>query len=188
MKRDTHQTVTNAIIKMLETGTQPWAAQWKNGKGGKAVMPTNCITGKPYRGINVVLLWGEAQAKGYENSSWMTFQQAVTAKAKLRKGEKGTSIVFWSKLTLKDEETGEEEDRMYCKEYTVFNVDQFETLPEKFETGTVFESDEERIEYADQFLNAVGADIRHGGNSAFFAPSRDIVVMKLTPLRNSWRN
>src|SRR3546814_17981841 len=52
-------------------------------------------TGQPYRGINVLLLWIEAQASGFVSPSWMTYRQAQALGAQVRKGETGTTVVYY---------------------------------------------------------------------------------------------
>jgi antirestriction protein ArdC len=91
------------------------------------------VTGEHYRGINVLLLWITAQERGYRGDTWMTFNQAKEFGASVRKGEKGTPIVFFKALTVtKDNaETGQDEERQVpmIRTYTVFNVAQIEGLP-----------------------------------------------------------
>src|SRR3546814_3061602 len=66
-------------------------------------------TGQPYRGINVLLLWIEAQASGFVSPSWMTYRQAQALGAQVRKGETGTTVVYYgnSRKAVSDEQTGE---------------------------------------------------------------------------------
>ena len=92
-----YEKVTNQIIAQLEVGTIPWTQPWKNQKTG-GVMPQNAATGRPYSGINIPILWGAASANGYPTHEWMTFKQALDKKACVRKGEKGTQIVFTKRI------------------------------------------------------------------------------------------
>jgi len=88
-----YETVTNRIIAELEAGAIPWTQPWKNQKSGD-VMPLNRATGRPYSGINIPILWGAASAFGYPTHQWLTFKQALEMKACVKKGEKGTQVVF----------------------------------------------------------------------------------------------
>lgn len=90
----------------------------------------------PYRGINIIMLWAEAMEKGYSAPVWMTFKQAQELEAHVRKGERGSLVVYASTLhrTETDEASGEEMERdiPYMKGYTVFNVEQIDGLPEQY--------------------------------------------------------
>ena len=97
---DIYQTVTDRIIAALENGTAPWLKPWAEGKCGTAG-PFNAVTGRPYNGINWLVLG---------SGGWLTFKQAKELGGSVRKGEKGTQIVFWSFPKIKDSETGEERE------------------------------------------------------------------------------
>src|SRR5277367_5101059 len=98
-----YEKVTNQIVAQLEAGTIPWTQPWKNQKTA-GVMPQNAATGRPYSGINIPILWGAASASGYPTHSWMTFNQAIERKACVRKGEKGTQVVFTKRIPREDDD------------------------------------------------------------------------------------
>jgi len=177
-KFDTHQDVTDAIVARLEQGTKPWAPDWQ---GAALTMPRR-ITGEQYQGINVVLLWMAAQERGFAGHTWMTFRQALELGGAVRKGEKGTRICFFKKLTVKDRDAAPDSDETkqipMLRTYTVFNVDQIDDLPEKYRLQNVqplpgIERDSDR----EAALRATGADIREGGTRAFYQPTADFVQM-----------
>ena len=128
------------------------------------------------------MLWSEAIEKGYASPIWMTFKQALELKANVRKGEHGSLVVYADKIirTETDSETGEEAERAipFMKGYTVFNIEQIEglaraLLPEtRARTETV-----QRIERAESFFAATGANVVHGGSRACYVPSTDNVHM-----------
>ena len=66
--------------------------------------------GIPYRGINVLMLWSEAMTKGFSAPIWLTFKQALELNAHVKKGEKGSLVVYASKVTRTeiDGDSGEE--------------------------------------------------------------------------------
>ena len=130
MKADIYQTVTDSIVAMLENGVRPWAPQWEAGSCGLPAIPTRA-NGEAYRGINVALLWGAAEMKGYRHHTWMTFNQAKELGGCVRKGEKSSPVIYWGSYS-KEDETGEEETRLFAKGYAVFNVEQIDHLPERF--------------------------------------------------------
>lgn len=179
MTADIYQTVTDSIVAMLERGVKPWAPQWSNGACGLPVMPTR-VSGEAYRGINVALLWGAAEMKGYSHHTWMTFNQAKALGGCVRKGEKATPIVYWGTFKAQTDDTDEGDDgkaRMFAKGYSVFNVEQIDGLPARFFEAAPVVSTAERIAKADAWAVASGADIRHGGSRAFFSPTSDHVQM-----------
>src|SRR5690606_19979502 len=58
------------------------------------------------------------------------------------------------------------------------NVEQIEGLPAHYTaTHPPRLNPEQRIARAEAFFDATGADIRHGGNSAYYVPSQDFVQM-----------
>lgn len=185
MKKNLYQTVTDRILAELEQGAAPWLKPWKHGRGnGAGLLPRNAATGHRYRGINVPILWGAAEAAGYPAHGWMTFKQALDLGGHVRKGEKGTQVVFTKKLTVKEEaEGGEERERQVSmlRGYTVFNLAQIDGLPERITAPVAPPPPELRESRVASFVEATRADIRHGGNEACFIPSRDIVQMPPAP-------
>lgn len=89
-KKPFHDIVAEKLIAQLKQGTAPWQKPWKPGQPG-AFIPMNPITGKRYKGINAIQL----MAEGHSDSRWMTYKQAETLGAQVRRGEKGTMIQYW---------------------------------------------------------------------------------------------
>ena len=180
-RKDVYTRVTDRIIADLEQGVRTWMKPWSaEHTAGKISRPLR-HNGTPYRGMNILLLWGEAMAKGYAAPIWMTFKQALELDAHVRKGEHGSLVVYANSITKTEtNDKGEDTEREipFMKGYTVFNVEQIEGLPAHYYAKPENPLPlSERIESADHFLTATGATIYHGGNSAFYAPGRDIVQM-----------
>jgi antirestriction protein ArdC len=143
-----YQTVTDRIISSLKAGVIPWEKPWKSPRFAGGPFPRNFYTGKPYRGINVLLLW----SSDYSSPFWLTFKQAQELKGTVRKGEHGTPIVFYKQLPeyVKNDgdNTGEDERIPFvlCR-YTVFNVEQCDglTLPEISQPAIAPEVDEDEL-------------------------------------------
>ncbi len=180
-KRDIYQAITDKIIADLERGVRPWHLPWTGGNAPSS-RPLRA-NGIPYQGINVVLLWIEASLKGYASPTWMTFKQAQAVGACVRKGEKGSMVVYANAIirTETDAGTGEDSERRipFLKSYTVFNVAQIDGLrpmPPTPETADRL-SEADRMKSVDAFFAMVGADVRHGGTRAFYAPSLDAIAM-----------
>jgi antirestriction protein ArdC len=133
MKQDVYTRVTDTLLAALEAGTRPWMQPWNaEHAAGKISRPLR-HNGQPYAGINVLMLWMEATAKGYTAPIWMTYNQAKELGAQVRKGEHGSLVVYANTFTKTEtnKETGEDEEKEipFMKGYTVFNVEQIEGLP-----------------------------------------------------------
>lgn len=182
MKADVYTRITDTIIQQLEQGVRPWFKPWNaEHAAGRITRPLRA-NGIPYRGINVLSLWMEAEAKGYTAPIWITFKQALELKAHVRKGERGTPVVFASKTirTATDAATGDETEREipFLKGYTVFNVEQVEGLPAQYYATASPQLDPvARIDHAEAFFAATGAAIHHGGNRAYYNVSQDFIQM-----------
>lgn len=178
---DIYAKITDRIVSDLEKGVRPWVQPWSaSNTNGRITRPLR-HNGEPYTGMNVLLLWSEGMARGFASPMWMTFRQAFELGAHVRKGESGSMVVYASRFTKteNDGRGGEvERDIPFLKTYTVFNVDQIEGLPERYQRRPEPASDPiERIEHADRFFANTGAVIRHGGSKAFYSPSTDDIQM-----------
>ena len=174
--------ITDRIIADLEQGVRPWMRPWSiEHAGGQIVRPLR-HNGIPYKGINVVMLWSAATMKGYACPLWLTFRQAQELGGCVRKGEHGELVVYADKIVRTETDAkGEEVEHAipFLKGYTVFNTEQCDGLPAHYYTRAEPPalSPMQRIEAADRFFAATGADIRHGGSRAFYAQGSDHVQM-----------
>ena len=173
--------ITDKIVADLARGVRPWVQPWSaKNAAGRVTRPIR-HNGEPYSGMNVLLLWSEAIARGFQAPTWMTFRQALELGGAVRKGETGTMVVFASRFTKSDiDASGEESNREipFLKAYTVFNVAQIDGLPEGFCAPSAPARDPvARITHADAFFANTGAVIREGGDRAFYSPSSDHIQM-----------
>jgi antirestriction protein ArdC len=168
-----YASVTDRIIADLEAGAAPWVKPWKNGPV-TGILPHNGATHRPYNGINVMLLWAEREVKGYSTPNWMTYRQALGLGARVREGEKASTVVFTKQLRVKDKETEEEKKVGMLRTYAVFNADQIDGLPKP---DDIVRTPGQSIEAVEAFISATGACIRLGGNKACYVPSHDFVAM-----------
>jgi antirestriction protein ArdC len=179
MKRDLYADVSARIVAELEAGAAPWVRPWSATSGANT--PCNAVSNRPYSGCNVVLLW-MAQAAGYRTQRFLTFKQALELGGNVRKGERGTKVYFVKQLQVRDQ-GAEDQAAMrlvpMLREYTVFNVDQCDNLPDSITTGKParVRNPDTRDELADDFLRSTGADIREGHGEACYIPSRDFISM-----------
>ena len=136
-RRDLYQEVTDRIIDQLEQGAVPWVQPWgRDGIETPFALPQNAATGNTYSGINILLLWGAAIETRRSTQTWLTFRQALNLGGAVRKGERGTTVCYADTFIPKAEterasETGDDPKRVgFLKRYTVFNVDQCDSLPD----------------------------------------------------------
>lgn len=180
--RDIYSRVTARIIADLEQGVRPWMKPWSGDHAAGRITRPLRHNGIPYKGINVVMLWSAATAKGYACPLWLTFRQALELGGNVRKGETGELVVYANRITRTEtDDAGAENEREipFLKGYTVFNAEQCDGLPAQFRTTSTLPalSPLARIEHADRFFAATGADIRHGGARAFYAEGPDYIAM-----------
>ncbi len=180
-KADVYARVTDRIIKDLEQGSRPWMKPWSvTHTEGRISRPIR-HNGTPYRGLNVLLLWGDSIDKGFKSPQWMTYKQAQTLGAQVRKGEAGSLVVYADSYTKTDTDAeGQDTEReiAFMKGYTVFNTEQIDGLPEQYQNAPrpalpPLELHQE----AEAFFAKTGATVHHGGSRAFYVPSRDFVQL-----------
>ena len=182
MKTDIYQRITDQIVAELEKGVRPWLKPWNaEHAAGRITRPLRA-NGVPYRGINILMLWAAATGNGFAAPLWLTYKQAQELGGQVRKGEKGSLVVYANTITRieQDTDTGEDLERQipFMKGYTVFNAEQVDGLPAHFYALQEPALDPvARDERADAFFAAARADIRHGGNQAYYAIGEDRVQM-----------
>ena len=164
--------ITARIIDKLEQGTIPWHKPWT---GGEA--PKNLITKKEYRGVNVFIL----NAMGYSSPYWVSFKQAHELGGTVKKGEKGTPVIFWKWMNKTDEEGNLSADHFpFLRYYNVFNIGQLEGIDEsKIPALTVKYNDLEKISQCEAVVTAMPKrpEITYNDQRAYYIPSKDSVNM-----------
>ena len=181
MRTDIYEKVTARIVAELEEGVRPWFKPWNaEHTAGRITRPLR-HNGQAYSGINILMLWSAAVAQGFAAPIWMTYRQAIELGAHVRKGEKGSLVVYANSITRTEvDDSGEESEREipFMKGYTVFNVEQIDGLPEPYYGRPEPRFDgPQRIDHAESFFAALGADVRQGGNQAYYATGSDHVQM-----------
>lgn len=181
-RQDIYSRITNQIIAALEQGVKPWTQPWNAAHAAGHVSRPLRHNGQPYGGINVLTLWASAMSGSFSAPIWMTFRQAIELGGHVRKGEKGSPVVYANTITRAetDEATGDDVERTvpFLKAYTVFNVEQIEGLPGHFYAlAESSRNPDERIADAETYFAATRAAIRHGGDSAYYSPALDYIQM-----------
>lgn len=185
MKKDYIEEVAARIIDQLKQGTAPWVRPWEP---GAQVAPYNQATGKPYRGMNNLLL----TMSGHADPRWMTYRQAAEMGGQVRKGEKGTQLHFWKfeeeravrddagRPVLNEDGTPKvikaklETPRSFP--FFVFNAAQIDGLPPL--APRISNPEPERHERAETILKNSGASILHvAGDRAYYRPSTDSITL-----------
>ncbi|RKR82037.1 antirestriction protein ArdC [Mucilaginibacter gracilis] len=174
-RKDIYQTVTDTIIQQLEAGTVPWQQPWIGNERSLLGLPLNFTTGNHYRGINIVLLWCSAIKNSYQCDEWASFKQWQSKKEYVRKGEKGSLIVYYD--TIEKENDGEIEKIPFLKSSYVFNRSQLAgyVAPEPSQASK--ENLVEKIAIVEEFVANTKAIIEHTGDRAFYRPSEDKIYM-----------
>ncbi|KYH01598.1 zincin-like metallopeptidase domain-containing protein [Bradyrhizobium sp. DOA1] len=174
--------ITGNIIAELEAGRVPWVQPWGTAAAkAPLAMPNNASTKRHYSGINVLILWGAVIERGFAGQSWLTFRQALSLGGHVRKGERGTTVLYADRFVPNDEkrraaETGEEALSIpFLKRFTVFNADQCDGLPSEI-AATAPPRQQGMIEPAvEALIKSTGIEFRIGGDRAFYVPTEDYV-------------
>ena len=174
--------ITDRIIAELEAGRVPWVQPWGTAAAkAPLALPKNASTDRSYSGINILLLWGSTIEHGYSGQSWLTFRQALSLGGHVRKGERGTTVVYADRFVPSDEkrraaETGDEAQAIpFLKRFTVFNTDQCDGLPDEIATATPPPPPGLIEPTVQALIKATGITFRIGGDRAFYAPAEDFV-------------
>jgi antirestriction protein ArdC len=166
-----YDSVTNRIIEKLEAGIVPWVKPWSVANAGA---DRNAISKKEYSGVNRLILG----MSGYSSPIWASFKQWQELGGNVKKGEKGTQIVFYSPIQKESiNASGETESSVYhcLKAYYVFNADQIEGV--EFEKPAQSDKVFNPVPALDDRIIKTGAQISHGGGRAFYRPSTDSITL-----------
>lgn len=174
--------ITERIIAELEAGRLPWVQPWGTSSTTAPLgLPRNVASGRTYSGINVLILWGAVFAGGFSGQTWLTYRQALSLGGNVRRGERGTTVVYADRFVPDRErrrarEDGDEAQPIhFLKRFTVFNTDQCEGLsedialaPPPIPAGLI-------LPRAEALIRASGVEVRIGGDRAFYHLQRDYI-------------
>lgn len=178
--------ISQAFLESLKENELPWKKGWITER------PYNAVSNTEYRGVNSFWLSCAAEQKGYSDPRWCTFKQAKDKGWKVKKGEHGTQVEFWSmydtemkkKLTIREsnllkKELGEdfyERVKPISSVYTVFNAEQMEGIPKREKTQEPVKSDE-LLQKRDTLIRNMEFTFQEGGDRAFYQPGDDSVTL-----------
>ncbi len=169
--------VTERLIGMLESGTAPWQKPWDAGIA--AMNRPHNFNGRPYHGVNALMLWCTAIDKGYEDPRWLTFKQVNKLGGHVNKGEKAQIVEYWQwEKEVENPETSEKEKvpLEHPKVYraAVFNADQCTGLPKLRRQAQKWSP----VERAENIIAANGVPVTHNTDgSAFYSPGGDFICL-----------
>lgn len=178
--------VTHRIIEAFEADHPllPLRRPWRATAGSQPARHSNVASRKAYRGVNPLLLELHALPLGLTSRWWATFNQWHHIGCRIRKRPPGVEawgcrIIFYKALTKKvvDEKTGDEDEESYriLTSAVVFSADQVEG-----DRAGEFQVHEEAgqphaepdFAPAEELIAATGADIRFGGDRAYYRRPR----------------
>ncbi len=172
---DLYQKVTDTIIEHLESGTTPWQKPWLGNEVNPFRMPKNIVSNKGYNGINVLLLWCSSFAQEFTSNEWASFRQWNQQKESIRKGEKGTMVVYYD--MMEKEVDGELKKVPFMKSYVVFNRCQLNSYQPDSEIILPSKPLAERLDHVESYITNTNAIVKHKGKKACFVPSKDEIHM-----------
>jgi antirestriction protein ArdC len=174
---DIHSVITDRIVAAIEANPGSWQRPWLTGTQMRR--PINAETGNAYRGINILALWVEGQRHGYASPRWATYRQWASLGGQVRKGSVGATVVFYRALEPRPPTSEQDDDvprpSLIARASTVFNVGQVDGAAPVIAPSIPHDP----IAAVDAFVVATEAEIRHGGDRAYFAPAADLIRMPL---------
>ncbi len=192
---DVRQSITDRIVAMLEKGGNVFRERWT--RAASRGMPRNGKTGAPYHGANVLLLWDAAIEQGYASNVWLTYKQAASLGAQVRKGQRAVLCAHFDRMATPardgavegepeggerggrvdpgESDTGTRAGALWCRPFWLFNVAQIDGLPSELidACGEVVVPACLPVEAAVRLLGGSGAVIRHGFAQAMYVPALD---------------
>jgi len=165
-----YDVITDRIIDALDKGIVPWRKPWNLPPGTDH---QNAFSKHAYRGINRFVLGMSA----FDDNRWATFKQIKDNGGHIRRGEKGTPVVFWKFLEVEREnQDGEATTNTIpmLRYYTVFNVSQADglDLPTIETTGPTFDAVDAAEKIVANMTDRPHMD-HNGGDRAYYIPSLD---------------
>ena len=171
---DIYQTITDTIIAAVEVDPDEVKMPWH--RIGDSGLPENAFTGNTYRGVNTVALW--VSGMRFMSPRWASYKQWFELGAQVKKGERGTHIVFY-KTYEHENDDGSIDKLPVIRWSTVFNADQVDgyTIPPLSALPPL-----ERLSAVDDFIEQTGAVVNEKGFQAFYDRIADEITMPIAAL------
>jgi len=176
-----YQEITDKIVRQIEAGTIPWVQPWAEDQ--TLSIPRNATTNRAYSGVNILLLWDALFERGFSVNRWLTFKQAMQFGGNVRKGERGTTVVYADTFTPKKDgsstpESQSEDSRRrvpFLKRFTVFNIAQCDGLPFDYTVQPKPVSQALPIPAAEALIAATGAQFQRDDTKAYYHTGSDSI-------------
>tara|TARA_R110002020_G_scaffold332157_2_gene547552 strand:+ start:2195 stop:3082 length:888 start_codon:yes stop_codon:yes gene_type:complete len=169
--KDRYQILTNQVIELMQEHGTNWIKPWQSSaiSGHK-----NKFSNKLYQGTNIFCTAISAYAKGFSSNEWGTYKQWKEAGYQVKKGSKGTDIVYFDKLKIEDKDTNKDKFIPMIKGFSIFNAEQIDGYisADKYIEPAPFNHIK-----AETLVNNSQAVIKHGGSKAFYSPKFDFIQM-----------
>lgn len=177
-RHDIYQTITAELAAAIDAGAGNWRMPWHH-DGGTVMRPMSAV-GRAYTGINRLVLWASAEARGFQSGTWATYRQWSDVGAQVRRGETGTHVILWKKQERDEPASadGDGEDRgarFFARSFVVFNQSQVDGAPERAQASA--RPIGETAASARLFLESVGVPVHYGPWDAYYRPDQDRVYM-----------
>jgi antirestriction protein ArdC len=172
-KSSVYEAVTAQIVRALEAGAGDFVMPW-HGSIIPMTIPKNALTGMPYHGVNIVSLWAQAATKLYHSGYWASYEQWRKLGAQVRKGERGSLIIFYKKLDTEPPEDTADAPRFVIRASNVFNAAQVEGWEHPV---TAFVSQVQTDAQIEAFVRATKAEVRQGGHTACYRRAEDYICI-----------
>jgi len=174
MKNIHLEKLTQSVIDSMKKLGSNWAKSW-NYKG----TIKNLVSKTSYRGFNVLCLSLSMLENGYKYPYFLTFKQAQSKGYKIKKGSKGTHIIFFKMQEIEETKNNEQVLKKIplLRSYVVFNVDQLDDFDySTLETNCINEN--ERIANCDTYIKNTHAKVNEiEGDRAYYSPIKDEIVV-----------
>tara|TARA_Y100000114_G_scaffold152124_1_gene169966 strand:+ start:91 stop:972 length:882 start_codon:yes stop_codon:yes gene_type:complete len=171
MKKDRYQIITDTVIEQMENFGSDWIKSWStNAMSGHH----NVISKKAYQGTNTFLTAISSFKNGFQSNQWGTYRQWQSKGYSVKKGSKGTDIIFFDKIKIEDKETEQERFVPILKGFSIFNADQIEDY---WSGSAIPEKPTFKHEQTEQLVTNSKAIIKHGGSRAFYTSEADFIQM-----------
>lgn len=183
---DVRRAVTDRIMAMLAEGDQACRRRWI--EGASRGMPRHAGSGRPYRGVNALLLWDAAVVRGYGVPLWLTYRQAKALGAQVRKGEHGVLCAQFERDGGRGDGEpggGPQGGFLRCRPFWLFNVAQVDGLPARCLAACragaagLPPGGCDPMERALRLVAGCDAAIRHGFDRAVYAPEPDEIRLPM---------
>jgi len=169
---DAYERIAAALLGSIDDAGR-WVPCWHR-EGLR--MPVNARTGRTYEGMNVLSCWAAKEKHSFGSWQFATYNQWNELEAQVRRGEKGTPIVFWSRT----DDDGDKEGHWYARSYTVFNRDQVANPP-PIEIPEPLAEDA-RVSSIEVFFEPVRAAVEieeRDGDLAFYDRDHDRIILPI---------